>query len=88
MGAAKKEKVVHEELAANVVASLPKAARDRVEVAAKAGMTNLKVEGQIVAAVRSSGVRVFFRAAGSEAEVKAALAHAVGAHLTPDEFTD
>ncbi len=88
MAAAKKERVGHEELAAKVVASLPKAAKDRVEVAAKAGMTNLKVEGQIVAAVRSSGVRVFFPAAGSEAEVRDALAHAVDAHLTPDEFTD
>ena len=76
----------HEELAASVVDSLPKAVKDRVEVAAKAGMTNLKVEGKIVAAVRPNGIRVFFPAAGSETEVKTALAHIVDAHLTPDEF--
>jgi hypothetical protein len=74
MAATKKD---HEAIAADVVKALPKAQRDRIEVSSKAGMTNLKADGQIVAAVRTSGIRVFFPAAGSEDQVKAALAHVV-----------
>lgn len=68
----------HQAIAADVVKGLPKAQRDRIEVSTKAGMTNLKAEGHIVAAVRASGVRVFFPATGREDHLRAALAHVVG----------
>lgn len=73
-----KENTGHEAVAAEVIKSLPKAARDRVEVAPKGGMTNLRVGGKIVAAVRNRGaVRVFLTHPGHKAVITEALTAAV-----------
>lgn len=75
---AAKENTGHEAVAAEVVKALPKAARDRVEIASKAGMTNLRVGGKIVAAIRNRGaVRVFLTHPNHKAMIAEALTAAI-----------
>lgn len=77
---AKEKDTGHEAVAAAVVKALPKAARDRVEVTSKSGMTNLRVGGKIVAAVRNRGaVRVFMTHPEHKATITEALTAAVEA---------
>ena len=74
----KKSSDEHAAVAEAVVAKLPKALRDTVEVEAGGGAyTLLKVDGRTVASVRAKNIRVTFRHDGSAASV-ASLAKAVG----------
>jgi hypothetical protein len=82
--AAKEKKPRRQEIAAATLKALPKAVRDQVEVVERGSRTNLVLGDQVVASVRSNGVRVYFPVDGSEDQVKAALTHVVKLRAAQD----